>query len=395
MRRLYNVLFALFIYILFLTPTIACTALAEKSIQKKNKTSFVFYSFWAILIPCILAAFRAETVGTDVLVYAKPVYEWARSSNSFAELLALNTRFENGYLFMAYVSSKLFHSFNAMLFFTQLLIILPIYVSAFKIRNLIPATSAMLCYYSFFYVMSFNIMREGIAVSFLLLAFIYLLDNKWINAAVIIFIATLFHSSSLVGAVLIIFVVVLDRIQKPRVRALLVAVVVVSIPVFMRYWEIIFRLLLAWNIIPAKYLFYTRYLKDSYMVGLNRAHFFKMLLRWVGYVATYALLKDNHLFRDDKIGRCIKSGALIGIMIFSSVVFILNSGYGYRVSFYLEILLVFWVAGLNSGIQKIQMSHMPLRSLVMYGMALSCFLIAYMWRGFHGTLPFAFQIYRY
>ena len=41
----------------------------------------------AILIPCVLAALRANTVGTDVGVYLEPMFRVANNSTSFRDYL--------------------------------------------------------------------------------------------------------------------------------------------------------------------------------------------------------------------------------------------------------------------------------------------------------------------
>ena len=52
--------------------------------EKKHRNFFAFCSFFALLIPCLIAAFRATTVGTDVEVYVTRLTDAAISSTSFS-----------------------------------------------------------------------------------------------------------------------------------------------------------------------------------------------------------------------------------------------------------------------------------------------------------------------
>ena len=45
--------------------------------EKKRLPVFLTCSFFALLIPCLIAGFRAQHIGTDVLVYVKPLTESA------------------------------------------------------------------------------------------------------------------------------------------------------------------------------------------------------------------------------------------------------------------------------------------------------------------------------
>ena len=392
---IFDRILSLLIYLVFLVPTVFITFLAERRIKRNRKRAFVAYSIVAIFLPCILATFRGETVGTDIFVYAKPAYLLAKSASSFQQLLYSQTRFELGYMAMAYVSAHLFRSFNVMLFFTQLLIVVPIYVAAFKNRDSIPAWSTMLCFFSFFYLMTFNIMREGISVAFVVLSYFYLFENRWIKAILFTIVGAMFHSSAIVGFLLGVFVVILERIDKKRVRIVLILLAVVAVPLIMKNWKTAFEVLLSLRILPEKYAFYIRRMTNSYMIGLNRAYFYKMVCRCSAYGGAYYFLRNSNYFQNDKVGRFIRTGTFIGLLIYTSVLLMLKSGYGYRISLYLEMLLVFWVSGLNSGIKINGLRKVPIRVVAMFGIVIFWFFVAYVWRGFHATMPFYFQVYTY
>lgn len=100
-------------------------------VNKANKSlckiKFIICSFMALLLPCLFAAFRAETVGTDVLHYVKPYYLSALSYDSLTGYLAQGSA-EIGYEIFIYYIAKIFGCFQSILFFIELLVIIPVYM---------------------------------------------------------------------------------------------------------------------------------------------------------------------------------------------------------------------------------------------------------------------------
>ena len=131
------------------------------------------------------------------------------------------------------------------------------------------------------------------------------------------------------------------------------------------------------------------------MIGLNRDYLYKMILRCSAFFGAYFFLRKSPFFQNDRLGRFIQTGVFIGLLIYTGVLLIMKSGYGYRISLYLEILLIFWVGGMARGVLGLNFKRMPLKLMVMIGIVVFWFMLAYIWRGMHGTMPFYFQIYPY
>ena len=70
--------------------------LINQANRAKNRVAFIAFSFFALLLPCLFAAYRGETVGTDVLQYAKPYYLGALNSGTLQSYL-LQGSAEKGY----------------------------------------------------------------------------------------------------------------------------------------------------------------------------------------------------------------------------------------------------------------------------------------------------------
>lgn len=176
--------------------------------EKKHKVTFMFASVVAILIPCLVAALRAETVGTDVGIYVKPMFDAANKADNFSQywnsfwFSKWRFRFvyehEIGFSAMLYGVTKATGSLGWVLFLIQALTIVPIYSALAMDRKNIPVWPGMMVYYFAYYNSTLNMMRQWIAMGFLLLAFQMLRRKKYFPCLLIMVVAFLFHYSTLI-----------------------------------------------------------------------------------------------------------------------------------------------------------------------------------------------------
>ena len=391
MSRILEILYTLIVYSIAIVPSVLLAARAETNYRKQRTNRFVFLMTLALLPPCLLAAFRGVTVGNDVLVYAKPVYLLASKADSLLSLLRMQTRYEIGYLTLAYVASHGFHTFHAMLFLTQLLVLTPIFIGAHRLRNYAPAWSVVMCYLAFFYVSTFNIMREGIATSFIFLAFAEIQNKKYYRSALCAALGILFHSTAAIGIALILFILWFRNIKSTKTRAALLIIITLVVPICMSRWTQILTMLVNLGLIKARYLKYIDYLQDgTYLTDLYFVNYLELGVRWIGVLIPLLFYqKDNS--ENGRFQYSLLIGTLLGTMIYTSVFVALHSSYGYRVSFYLETLLVVWMSTLAR--ERLSLEKFPLKTFVLLISVVACFLVLYVWRGVHGTLPFFFQTY--
>jgi len=179
-------------------------ALAEK---RKSKVYFWLLSAAALLLPCMLAALRAEQVGTDVRHYLKPMLELASTSGNYMDFLRRTWSssigvlcvgdYEYGFTLMVYAVAKLFGNLRVLMFTVEAAILVPVYIALTYKRGKLPAWLGMLVYYLVFYNAGLNLMRQLIAMSLLLLAFRMMLEKKWILAFLLSGGSLLFHYSAL------------------------------------------------------------------------------------------------------------------------------------------------------------------------------------------------------
>lgn len=176
----------------------------------------------SLFFPVAIAAFRADIIGTDVQVYARQLYNIAINSKNFDEFLNMKwyaiwrfkevSEFELGYTILVYLSAKL-KSFAFLLGCTQFLTIFPLYLSLNRYKNRYKyiVTIGLSIYYLLFFNMSLNMMRQWIAMTMIMLAYVYLKDSKYVQSTIIFIIAVLFHRTAIIGLGVLITYVLLRK----------------------------------------------------------------------------------------------------------------------------------------------------------------------------------------
>lgn len=194
--------------IYLVTFALSCGMFKIASAQKR-KGSFLFFSAIGILLPCLLAAFRAETIGTDVRVYVKPLYEAAKDAAGLGDYFSRSwwaewrykyvSDFEIGFSLGVYCITKVFGSLSAVLFFISMAILVPVYAALRYHRDKLQVWFGMLVFYLVHYNTSLNMMRQWIALALLLYALRYLEEQRPGRYFGMVLCAMLFHTSAVIG----------------------------------------------------------------------------------------------------------------------------------------------------------------------------------------------------
>lgn len=194
------------VYILCFITSLFLFSIAPR-IKKQQRILIIAI---ALIIPCMLAASRDDTIGTDVQVYLRPIYEAAEQSLNFGDYLGKSwfhiykynkiSDYEFGFIFVVYIVTKIFHNIASVKFVIEFLVLYPIYIAFKKYCEEVPIWMGIGTFYLLFYNQSFNLMRQYIAVGFLFLGIIgYLKKEDTKHYLIFQFFALLFHSSALAG----------------------------------------------------------------------------------------------------------------------------------------------------------------------------------------------------
>ena len=201
------------LYLLVFLLTCFFTSLAENKFKYNKKLIAFLFSAVAILIPSLLAGVRADTVGKDVLEYAVRTFELAEKSDNFAYMKEYTTE-PLGYSFMAYITSRYFHDTGYFLFVTQFMVILPVYIAAYKFRKDYPMWLPICTYMFLFYNSSFNIMKQSISCAWVMLCYCFIKEHRWIKATLVFLLSTTFHNSAFIGLLFVLMAMFINRKEK-------------------------------------------------------------------------------------------------------------------------------------------------------------------------------------
>lgn len=196
-------------YVLSFLGSTLCVYSAEKINSKEVQRILLLL---AILITSLLAAFRALSIGTDVLNYVQPMFINAQKANNFSEYLNSPilsdwslvpvSSFEYGYTIIVFICAKLFGNIFSLLFITQFVIIGCVLIGLWRQRKELLVSLGIFSYYFLFYNTSLNMVRQSIAMAILFMAFSYLRNRKIITYFILMIIATLFHRTAIIGIII-------------------------------------------------------------------------------------------------------------------------------------------------------------------------------------------------
>lgn len=375
---------------------IASLYFVNQADKAKSKGKFIFLSLLALIIPCFFAAFRGEKVGTDVLQYAKPYYLEALNSSSLQSFL-LQGSAETGYEVFVFVITKIFKNFNAILFFTEALIICPIYIVAIKNRKNCPMWVTLLVYYMIFYIASFNFMRQSIAAALLLLAYFELVEKKWLKFIILILLAQSFHNTAFIGLAVILFGIWFYRIQSKQLRILVFVISCILLIAVLQSWQNI----LMWaindvNILPRRFITYINIFagghnKNSYYFILTKSNYVELIFRWILYVVPLFLCKYSK--RQSNLYNSANIILLMSVVVYTVLFVLFHTSYAVRITWYMEYFFIVWLPMSYSKLREnnVKFGVVHRNTACMFIAILGYWFCGYMILGWHGTLPFYFS----
>ena len=189
---------------------ISCILIKVSDKVKSNKIVYFIINTIALLIPCLLAAFRDTSIGTDVEVYVKQLFEKSEISKDFSNYLNCNwwwiyrikyvSDFEIGFTTLVYIVQKITHNIHFVLFFIQLGIVVPIFLGLKKIKGFENKIYlAMFIFYFSLYNIGLNTMRQMMSVALIFYGTCCLLYDKkgTIKFFSSLLLACCFHNSAI------------------------------------------------------------------------------------------------------------------------------------------------------------------------------------------------------
>lgn len=240
---LFTVMFAYFSHFFFKT--------------QKNTTAFLFLSL-AIILPSIIAGCRDLNIGTDVYVYLVPAFQEAEASISLDDFLE-SSRLELFFNILVYVFAHYVGDIHWLLFTIQLIMMVLLAMIAYNYRKNIPIWFIFLFFMFFMYQLSFNMMRQSIALMICLYSFKYVENRKLLKFIVCICIAMGFHVTAFIFSITYFFYYLYCFSKETKwIHLFQVVLVVLSLSFILLYNELVIVSIYL-GVLDPKYIQYTSF----------------------------------------------------------------------------------------------------------------------------------------
>ena len=186
---------------LFICVTIINIIIEKNFLKSKKKLLRNSFLIISIGLLCLVAGVRSVTVGTDVNVYVSRLFNIGINSSNIVDYL-IHSNSDLLFAIVVYFGS-MFGSINFALFLIELIVVLPIYLYAYKEyrENKKSFTYLILIFLLTMYCISLNLMRQSIAMSICILSYHYFDNKMYKKSCILLFVACLFHKTALIFSI--------------------------------------------------------------------------------------------------------------------------------------------------------------------------------------------------
>ena len=150
----------------------------------------------AIMPIVLLAALRSVEIGRDTH-YTYDLYIYSTHYSSLKGLLSWVGKSEL-FVILEFYISRWSRNFNLFLLFVHFLMYGCVIYSLYRVRKNIIIALGLIIYLTLFYRESYNTTRQAMAVCLCMVAFTYLIENKYIKPLAFTFVSYGFHHSSII-----------------------------------------------------------------------------------------------------------------------------------------------------------------------------------------------------
>lgn len=165
-----------------------------------------------MLVPLLFAGFRANSVGTDTSLYGMPIYNEAKAFQ-YTDYKTINPSFAILYQILSWGTARISANIYVFLFLMQLFCTVPALLACecyLKKESWI----GVFIYTSVFFPISLNLIRQSIAISWVLWAIMFAYKKQWGRYIIAVAISVLFHTSAIISILIPFFATLFDGKHK-------------------------------------------------------------------------------------------------------------------------------------------------------------------------------------
>lgn len=189
------------------------------AIESKHRIIKIPLSILAVLIPSFFFGFR-DQIGSDFQNYVNHFYDIQ---------LGYETRLEWGYEAINRLVAELGFTEHALFFVVGIIMFIFLHLTFERYKHLLNPGLAMFTFMSFFYQMSFNIVRQVMTITVILYSIKFIEERKLIKFIFIILLASSFHTSALLFLPVYFVNDLLEKTNKKISQILIYIVVILGV----------------------------------------------------------------------------------------------------------------------------------------------------------------------
>lgn len=347
-----------------------------------NRSMLIFFAILCIAPTVLLAGFRDYSVGTDVRNYLAQSSYWAGAVSSGSILNYLRYYLSTGkseILFALFIGTiaKLTGNYRLFLFLCHMIIVVCVFVGAYKQRKNADPVFVLAVFYLLFFNSSLNTIRQYIAMAICFAFFSYIEQKKYLQYIIVVSIASLIHISSVVSLIALLVFWILygnNRIAAASFgRKFLVCMGLILLLVF---FDPLIRFLIEHGIIGQKYYFYL----DQQEGSLSLLYLYLLVLELVAALFYLKRIREQYHYSDFLI-----------LCTFANLILILLSSfiaYGRRIGEFFSLINILTMAQIPRA-EKNNKTRLLLNSAIIV-ICIAYWLIIYVKRNASQTIPYHF-----
>ena len=346
--------------IYFMTALITAIC-SEISVKNKNKIVRRFSIILVIGIPSILYAFRYG-IGTD---YFRYVLAFQR-----LQVIGFDSRYEWGYVLINLIVGKLNGNVQVVFLLTSIIMMTFIYCAVRYYAKTLSVGIAMFSYMMMYYQMSYNAVRQSVAMAICLYSIKYIHDRKLLKFSFLVLLASGFHTTALLLFPFYFFYKILGEKNKKGVRFLFYMIMSIGVLNIGNILRPMFNRIPSLN-------YYSSYLDSStsdFSIGL--------FSRFIPFLLMGLYLYDHTWKRDEKFILII---SLYSIGLILKLTGLVGAQYINRVSLSFEVTLVLLIAYC---VKSFNVRREYFASIILLFYVVINWWYIYIYSGSHGTVPY-------
>lgn len=322
----------------------------KKYTISKRKLYGFFFALIGMLVISIFAGIRANDVGTDTNGYPVTFMRLARSSSSLHNLLTINSDLSNEPLgaILVYLCSLFTDKTWLLLFFYQFLTIIPIFLSAYEMKDKLSISNVIIVYCLMFFNNSLNMMRQSVVCALILYAFVLVINNKSkLRILIILLISIAFHRSSIYGIILVLASYYALSIGNRKLKYIVYILIILFPAIIPQIANIVAKITADEHILFYFKVFIEGTAKMDWFVNPLSSYSIIYILVSLCYLLM-PILFNTHLFQYFKrlnthnkssvLKNKIETMNLIGFLIYLVILFSIKTMYGIRFSIFFDYL---------------------------------------------------------